>query len=93
MLILYTFVVFAIGAAAEQALHDEHPLILIGVTLISALAVVFATQRLSDIDKREGRWQISLGSFRLTIQSRVPPAPQAYRPCAIRRRRGRSWSR
>jgi uncharacterized membrane protein len=93
MLILYTFVVFAIGAAAEQALHDEHPLVLIGVTLISALAVVFAARRLSDIVKREGRWQISLGPFRLTIQSRMPPAPQAYRPCANRRRRGRSWSR
>ncbi len=93
MLILYTFVVFAIGAAAEQALRGEQPLALIGVTLITALAAVFATRRLSDIVKREGRWQISLGPFRLTIQSRVPPAPQAYRPCANRRWRGRSWSR
>ena len=93
MLILYTFVVFASGVAAEQALHGEHPLAMMGVTLISALAAVFAARRLSDIVKREGRWQISLGPFRLTIQSRVPPAPQAYRPCGPRRRRGRSCSR
>ena len=93
MLILYTIVVFASGVAAEQALHGEHPLAMMGVTLISMLAVVFTARRLSDSFKREGRWQISLGSFRLTLQSRVPPAPQAYRLCAKQRRRGRSCSR
>ena len=91
MLILYTFVVFASGVAAEQALHGEHPLAMMGVTLISVLAAVFAARRLSDIVKREGRWQISLGPFRLThSKSRAACAAGLPAVREQRRRRGRS---
>ena len=92
MLMLYTIIILALGAAAEQLLHDESPVAMLGAALIVLLLTV-ALWRIKARVKRDGRWQMDFGLLRVTLQSRVPPAPpQAYRRSA-RGMRGRSCSR
>lgn len=92
MLLLYTIIILALGAAAEQLLNGENPAVALIAALINMLLIV-ALWRVRAIVKQEGRWQMDIGLFRMTIQGRVLPAPpQSYRR-STPRSRGRSCSR
>lgn len=92
MLPLYTVIILALGSAAEQLLNGENPVVALIAAVISMLLIV-ALWRVRVIVNREGRWQMDIGLFRMTIQGRVLPAPpQAYRR-STPRSRGRSCSR
>lgn len=92
MLPLYTIIILALGAAAEQLLNGENPTVALIAGLI-AMLLLGTLWRVRVIVRREGRWQMDFGLFRMTVQSRIPPEPQQANRHTAPRRRGRSCSR
>jgi hypothetical protein len=84
MLALYTIIILALGAAAERLLSGESPVAML-VAAMMAMLLTAALWRVRAVVRREGRWQMNLGFVQVTLQSRVPPAPQqAFRHHAPR---------